>query len=108
MREIKESDWKVFRKLHPIAVERYCQRVLAENEQLVKDTTQTAHERYLAIFRLYFDRNKEMARLFDDFRRSTAWMQLVAIKRHGLITDEEFAEFSQETRDFFAGFEREI
>ena len=108
MHEIKESDWKIFRQLHPIAVERYCQRVLAENQELANDTTQTARERYLAIFRLYIHRNKEMARLFDDFRRSTALMQILAIKRHELITEEEFARFSEETRDFLAGFEREF
>lgn len=99
MHEIKESDWKVFRQLHPIAVERYCQRVLAENQELANDTTQTAHERYLAIFRLYFHRNKEMARLFDDFRRSTALWQIAAIKGSGLFTDEEFAQFSEETQN---------
>ena len=52
MREIKESDWKIFRQLHPVAVERYCQRVLDESERLRGDTSQSAHERYLAIYQL--------------------------------------------------------
>ena len=28
--DIKESDWKVFRKLREVALERYCERVLKE------------------------------------------------------------------------------
>ena len=70
MREIKESYWKVFRKLHPVAVEQYCERVLAESESLHRDTTRSAHERYRALYRLFRERDKELARLFDDFRRT--------------------------------------
>jgi hypothetical protein len=98
MREIKESDWKVFRKLHPVAVERYCERVLAESESLHRDTSRSAHERYLALYQLFRERDKELARLFDDFRRSTALEQIAIIKGHGLLTDEEFAQFSEETQ----------
>ena len=29
-RTITEPDWKVFRQLHPVALDRFCQRVLAE------------------------------------------------------------------------------
>ena len=27
-REISEADWKLFRQLHPLALERFCERVL--------------------------------------------------------------------------------
>ncbi len=102
MREIKESDWKLFRQLHPIALERFCERLLAESEGLHRDTTRSAHERYLAIYQFFRQRDQEVARLFDDFRRSTALMQLAAIKGQGLLTDEEFARFSQETQNIIA------
>ena len=102
MREIKESDWKIFRKLHPVAVERFCERVLAESELLHRDTTRSAHERYLALYQFFHQRNKELARLFDDFRRSTALWQIAAIKGQGLLTGEEFAQFSEETQNVVA------
>jgi len=98
MREIKESDWKVFRKLHPVAVERYCERVLAESESLHRDTSRSAHERYLALYRLFHKRDKELAEIFNDFRRSTALEYIAIIKGHSLLTDEEFAQFSEETQ----------
>jgi len=37
-REIKESDGKVLRRLHPLALERFCERVLAEIEHVNNDT----------------------------------------------------------------------
>jgi hypothetical protein len=37
--EIKESDWKVFRRLHSVALERYCRRVLEEVRVAAKATT---------------------------------------------------------------------
>jgi hypothetical protein len=85
-----------------VAVERYCERVLAESESLHRDTSRSAHERYLALYQLIHQRNQEMARLFDDFRRSTALFQIAAIKGRGLFTDEEFAQFSEETQNVVA------
>jgi hypothetical protein len=97
-REIFESDWKLFRELHPIALERFCERLLSDVTELATTTGKTAHERYLALFKLLEDRNEELAGAFDDFRRSTACRQLAIIRSRGLLTDEEFARFSPETR----------
>ena len=83
--DIKESDWKVFRRLHSIALERYCQRVLAE----VKHATtcnDSYHDCYLKLFRLLRDRDKTLARCFNDLRRSTALLQLLIIIEEGLLT----------------------
>ena len=33
-RFIAEADWKVLRRVHPLALERYCERVLAEIERV--------------------------------------------------------------------------
>jgi hypothetical protein len=102
MREIKESDWKIFRQLRTVALERFCRRVLDESERLHGDATRSAHERYVAIYQLFHERDKEVARLFNDLRRSTALWQLAAIKAHDLLTDDEFARFSQEAQNLVA------
>jgi hypothetical protein len=44
------------------------------------------------------ERDKQMANAFDDFRRSTAVMQLGIMRRMKLLTDEELALFSEQTR----------
>lgn len=48
--DIKESDWKVFRKLRELAPEGYCERVLNEVRQLVEKKRAGSHERYLKLW----------------------------------------------------------
>jgi hypothetical protein len=108
MREIKESDWKIFRQLHAVALERFCQRVLDDSERLHGDTSHTAYERYIAIYRLFEERDKEVALLFNDLRRSTALLQIAALKVRGLLAEEEFARFSQETQSLVAALLGEL
>jgi hypothetical protein len=97
-RGIPEADWKVFRQLHPLALDRFCQRVLAEVGRLAAETGAGSHQRYLAVFKLLQRRDEELADSFDNPRRSTALIQLARIRAEGLLTDEEFARFSAETR----------
>jgi hypothetical protein len=98
MRDIPESDWKVLRQLHALALERFCQRVLSEVGQLASDATANPHERYLAVFDLIKRRNEELAYGFDDMRRSIALVRLAHIKSLGLLTPDEFCRFSEPTR----------
>ena len=98
-REIGESDWKLLRQLHPAALDRFCGRVLSEVGRLASDTGKSSHERYRAVVELIGRRDGERADAFDDLRRSTALVRLACIRSHGLLTEEEFARFSPETRD---------
>ena len=98
MREISESDWRVLRRLHPLALERFCERVLAEVDRVSLDGAKSHHERYLQIFRIVEQRNGEMARIFDNPRRSDALRMLAQIRSHGLLTEDEFSSLSPETR----------
>lgn len=98
-RDIKESDWKFLRQLHPVALERFAQRVLSEMEGIVADAAKSAHQRYLDIYAVIKRRDREIALIFDDLRRSTALTKIAAIRVRGLITEEEFLRFSQETRN---------
>ena len=102
MREIKESDWKILRQLHSRALERFCKQILLEVEQINSDSTKSFHQKYLAIYEIMQRRNKEIAQIFDDLRRSTALTQLAAMKAHGLLSEDEFSRFSQETQKLVA------
>ena len=97
-RAINESDWRLFRKLEPIALDRFCERVLSEINQISSDSNKTSHQRYVAIFKLLERRDRELADAFNDLRRSTAWRQLALIQSHGLLTEKEMADFTAETR----------
>jgi hypothetical protein len=98
VRDIKESDWRLLRKLQPVALERFCQRVLSEVQSACSAPAQTNHQRYLRVFATVQDRNEEMARAFDDTRRSNAFTRLAVMRSSDLISAEEFSGFSEETR----------
>jgi hypothetical protein len=96
MHDIKESDWKIFKRVREVALERFCERVLDEIGRISSDSTKSKHQRYGAIYRLVRDRDKEINPIFDHLRRSTAVGQLFAFRYHNLLTDEELLQFSPE------------
>ena len=96
-RPISEADWKLFRQLQPIALERLCERALSDVEKLIASSKKSAHERYLQLYKLLERKEEEIAQAFNDLRRSTAWFQIARIQSQGLFTEEEFERFSPET-----------
>ena len=103
-RQIPEADWKLLRRLAPVALDRFCQRALAEVVRLTADGTKSNHERYLAVYRLIEERDEKLSSAFNDSRRSTAFVHLARIRSFGLLTDDEFAAFSDETQAAVAMF----
>ena len=60
-----ESDWKVFRELREIALDRFCKRILNEATDVISEGSGTAHERFLKLFKHVGDQNDEIAHAFD-------------------------------------------
>ncbi len=102
MREIKESDWKILLQLHSDALERFCKQILLEIEFIHSQSTKSFHQKYLDIYATLQRRDKEIAQTFNNLRRSTALIQLVEMKARGLLIEDEFSRFSQETQDIVA------
>lgn len=98
LREIKELDWRLFRQLQEVALQRFCARVLEEAGRIISDASKSYHDRYGDLYRLIHDRDRELAQAFDNPRRSTALIQICALRSRELLTDEEFARFSEDTR----------
>ena len=98
MRKITESDWKQFKKVRELALERFSQRILDESRSILENTSLSAYERYLKLYKLIEKRDKEMAGTFDDLRRSTAILCLRGMFWLNLLTDEEVALFSPEVQ----------
>lgn len=97
-RHIGEADWKLLRRLGPVALERFCRGVLAEVARLASDAAPGAHARYAEVVRLIGERDDELAAAFDGTRRSTALAQLARMRSLGVVTDAEFAGFSDAAR----------
>lgn len=106
LRDIKESDWKLLRQFKTIALDRLCERVLAEIRYISSDAGRTNHERYLAVYEAIHRCDREIADTFNDLRRSNALVKLAQMKSLKLLTDEELSQFSEQTRevlDYLAG-----
>lgn len=98
--QIKESDWKVFKELYPLALERFYDRVVDELQEVVTAGEMSSEDRYHKIYKTVKKRDKKLAKLFDRaYRRSAAFIQLVAYYREGLVTKEEINQLSEENRD---------
>ena len=96
--DLPESDWRRFKEIHAKLLERYCTRILEEVAVLSRSTEGSAHDRYLKIYKLIEDRDKKIESAFSDWRRSAVDMQLGLMRRMKLLTDEELALFSEQTR----------
>jgi hypothetical protein len=97
---IPEADWKVFRQLHGVWLDRYCTKVNERTKRLLSESELSAHDRYLKVYRFIHDKDKELGSAFNDLRRSTAIMQISRIKNLGVITEEELGRFSEATHRF--------
>jgi len=103
--KIQESDWRLFRRLHKVALERFCERVLKEVRSATERTDDGYHKCYLKVFALIRDRDKTIATAFNDPRRSNAFILLANITREGLLTKAELAQFSPEVREALEAIE---
>jgi hypothetical protein len=98
-RGFPESDWRTFRELQPVALERFCKSTLDEVKAILGDASRSHHDRYLHVFRLLQKRDDELAHAFNDPRRRRMIGQLAAIHGYGLLEASEFERFTKHTRD---------
>lgn len=96
--DIPESDWRRFKEVRATLLERYCLRVLSELGDVAASRDGTALERYLRAYKMIERHDKEIARAFNDLRRSTAIWQLGIMRRMNLLSDEDLSVFSEQTR----------
>lgn len=93
----READWKRFRKLRKVALERLCERTLRRVSELCNDSERGFHDRYGEVYGFIQESDEQIAICFDDPRRSKADLQLAAMYVRGLVTEEELDEFTEET-----------
>jgi hypothetical protein len=102
MSDIPEADWKVLRSLKDVALERLCERILAEVHAAASMPGRTNHQRYLDVYALVQKRDRAVADCFNDLRRSTATISLFHWRKHKLLTVDEWARFSDVTQAVLA------
>ena len=106
MQGFPERDWKLLRELKTVALERFCARVLQQAVRIAQAPDQSNHERYGKLYGMIHDEDRKLAGAFDNLRRSSALGQLMQMHALGLFTPEEFARFSEPTRELVAQLTR--
>lgn len=96
---ISERDWKTWRKLRELALERFCKQTLDSITQIGNDANQSSHARYLQIYELISQRDKLLARSFDPHTRSYALGHIMSMQVQKLLTAGELASFSEEIQE---------
>ena len=101
MRDIVEKDWKHFKKLHELTLNRFSKETLANIHQIMSSKeVESKHEKYLQICQYIKERDKILCDVFNEFRRSTAKLSILQIYNLGLIKPEEFNQFSDDVKNF--------
>ncbi|HLU93650.1 MAG TPA: hypothetical protein VKZ54_05975 [Membranihabitans sp.] len=97
-RQIPEEDWKIYKIIFPKALDRICERVLDEIEEIRSQEGPSNHEKYLQIYKLIKKSDRNIGNIFNDYRRSTALIRLGQMNSFGLLTPQEIGELSEETQ----------
>ena len=99
-RQIPERDWEALKPIKEQALARYCHRVLGEVRQLLDDGgAGTECDCFVAVHDAVRGHGRKLERMFDGFRRSTAFRQLATWAAEGLVTDAELETLGDETRE---------
>jgi len=106
--DLPEPDWKAFRQLRELALERFCERVLADVGRIAADAKRTSHARYLAVYELIQKRDDQIARAFNNPRRSVAVSQLATMMSLDLISQEEVQSFTPRTQSVIEALRQPI
>lgn len=93
---MKESDWKHFKRVKEIALERFCAEALSDFEGVIQNNDSSNHGRYLYLYKLVESADKRLSLLFDGHSRSRAQLQLTLLRSEGLVEDHELEGMSDE------------
>jgi len=91
---MKESDWKKFKKIKEQALERFCADAMADFEEAIHQKDVSYHGRYLYLYKLVQNADKRLGLLFDAHSRSKAQIQLIFLRREGLVENQELEGMS--------------
>ena len=95
---MNESDWKIFKNIKELAIEKYCSVVLDEARDIVLNDNESSHETYLYLYKILQNRDEHLAVMFDGHSRSKAWLQLIAIRKEGLAEQSLLDKLSEDFR----------
>ena len=98
MSGILEKDWKKIRAMKDEKLNAVCANILDEINQVIRNKEENNHKAYLKIWDIVNTRDKDVADMFNDLKRSNAVYKLALWYKNGYLTEKELTVFSDETR----------
>ena len=97
VRQIPEADWRHWKKTSGAALERFCEKILKKAAGFERGSG-SAHARYQELFKYIKKSDDTIAEVFDNPRRSSAYIQIAKAVQAGMVEHEELSVFSEETK----------
>ena len=101
MKDVKESDWKLFKELLPEWQMRFMERLLGEYAKVIAGKGLASDKFWKLQKRLQKDVRK--VGVCADMRRSVMVVNLLSLLHDGAITKDDLAGFSDELRQSLFG-----
>ncbi len=98
-KDFPEKDWKKLKSLKTSALEKVCSQCLKKIHSLIEAGQNESHKTYHQLWDILRSDDEKIAQMFDDLKRSSAIFKLIAWKEYGILADNDFKEFSEETQN---------
>ena len=97
-RKISEKDWKIAKALKSASLNIACEKILTKVSAVLEEKETESHNTYKKIWSLMWEEDKQVASMFDGFKRSNAFFKLAAWKRNGILSDNDIKMLSGEAQ----------
>jgi len=104
MKDLPEKDWKRLIKLKDSLIQRFCDEVLMKVKPITENNGNDSYKAYQDLWEVLEKTEDELSLMFDDVVRNNALYKVTIWRKRGLLLDEEFDKFTQETRDLIISF----
>ena len=99
MDSLQERDWKTMRRMKDELLERLAERINRRSLEILESGEGSEISRHRELYKYIDESDGVIAECFDDWRRSTLLYRVLAMRRHGLLTDEDLEQFSDVGQD---------
>ena len=99
MSSVSEKDWKRLVSLKENLLNYACENLFRRIEQISSSRKNREHEAYLELWNEIRKEDDAIAEMFNDLKRSNAVFKIAALRHYGVLSDEQLAQFSQETQE---------
>lgn len=99
MSSVPEKDWKRLISLKEKLLNYACENLFRRIEQISSSRKNREHGAYLELWHEIRKEDDAIAEMFNDLKRSNAVFKIAALRHYGVLSDEQLAQFSQETQE---------